>query len=302
MLVRSVATVDNDHTEALLVKEAARSAGLRFLVSGRAGHAGPTDRRMTSSRRSVSFLEPPCMSSRDLAQQLFSPCASPSECPSAPATFMLTSRLHQMRSQTILQAIFYTTALFSTTTNAMSSSISPKLALGAGCYWGTEKYVVKDFQKKFPNSVAKASVGFMSPDPNAMENPSYRQVCSGSTGHVEVLYVELNEADKNFEELIKFFFQFHDPTTMNRQGNDVGTQYASVIFCDDDKQMEIATRVKNDLQKLVDEGKIQYAGKKVVTDIVKMNPYYPAHEEHQRYLEKNPLGYCNHYYRFKEWP
>ena len=172
-----------------------------------------------------------------------------------------------------------------------------------GCYWGTEKYIVKDFQKKFPGSIKNAKVGFMSPDPKAMENPSYRQVCSGSTGHVEVLWVELSEAsDKVYEELIRFFFQFHDPTTMNRQGNDAGTQYASVIFCADQKQKDIAERVKKELQELVTAGKVRYAEREVVTGIFDLNPFYPAHEEHQAYLEKNPLGYCNHMYRFKEWP
>jgi len=144
----------------------------------------------------------------------------------------------------------------------------------------------------------------MSPDPNAMKDPSYRQVCSGSTGHVEVLDIELNDpVEKNFEELIKFFFLFHDPTTKNRQGNDVGTQYASVIFVHDQKQREIAQRVKNDLQHFMDAGKVKgYSGKTVETDIVSANEFYPAHEEHQQYLEKNPLGYCNHFYRFKQWP
>lgn len=142
----------------------------------------------------------------------------------------------------------------------------------------------------------------MSPDPNAMANPSYRQVCSGSTGHVEVLQIELNDPDSNFEPLMRFFYQFHDPTTMNRQGNDVGTQYASVVFCDGEEQKAIAKKVKAEVQALVEAGKIKYAGKTVETLITDLNPYYPAHEEHQRYLEKNPLGYCNHYYRFKEWP
>lgn len=142
----------------------------------------------------------------------------------------------------------------------------------------------------------------MAPDPKAMENPSYRQVCSGTTGHVEVLYVELADPDTTFEPLVKFFFQFHDPTTKNRQGNDAGTQYASVIFCDDEEQKKIAMNVKEQVQKLVDEGKIKYDGQKVETAIVDTNPFYPAQEEHQQYLEKNPLGYCNHRYRFKEWP
>jgi peptide-methionine (S)-S-oxide reductase len=187
-------------------------------------------------------------------------------------------------------------------TNNNMVAISKTLALGAGCYWGTEKYVVKDFQKLFPNSIAKAEVGFMSPDPNAPVNPSYRAVCSGTTTHVEVLQVELNEPSKHLEELIKFFFMFHDPTTKNRQGNDVGTQYASAIFCSDSAQKETVQRVKEELQKLVDAGKVKYSGKKIETDVFDMHPFYAAHEEHQAYLEKNPGGYCNHYMRFKEWP
>merc|ERR1712151_132752 len=136
------------------------------------------------------------------------------------------------------------------------SQMSTNLALGAGCYWGTEKYVKKNFQEMFPNSILSAKVGFMSPDPNAMKNPSYRQVCSGSTGHVEVLDIELNDPEKHFEELIKFFFMFHDPTTKDRQGNDVGTQYGSVIFCSDDAQKEIAKNVKDDLQKAISVKKV----------------------------------------------
>lgn len=184
------------------------------------------------------------------------------------------------------------------------SPIASTLALGAGCYWGTEKYIVKDFQAKFPNSIKEAKVGFMSPDPSAMKNPSYRQVCSGTTGHVEVLNVELNEPTPElFEALIQFFFSFHDPTTLNQQGNDVGTQYASVIFCGDSKQKEIANKVKTDLQAAMDSGKIStYQSSQVTTGIVDYADFYPAHDEHQEYLAKNPLGYCNHRYRFRDWP
>jgi peptide-methionine (S)-S-oxide reductase len=137
---------------------------------------------------------------------------------------------------------------------------------------------------------------------NRITNPNYRQVCSGSTGYVEVLYVELNEPASTYEPLIRFFFQFHDPTTENRQGNDIGTQYASVIFCDDEEQKKIAVKVRDELQNLVDAGKVKYAQKTVHTGIFDMTPFVPAHEEHQRYLEKNPFGYCNHRYRFKSWP
>ena len=171
-------------------------------------------------------------------------------------------------------------------------------------YWGTEKFIRKDFQKLFPNSVKYAAVGFMSPDKNAVKNPSYRQVCSGATGHVEVLNLELNDPTPElFEELIRFFFMFHDPTTKNRQGNDAGSQYASYIFTSDDKQAEIANRVKNELQKLIDDGKIpRYYEKNVETLIDEANEFYEAHAEHQEYLSKNPNGYCNHFYRFKNWP
>jgi peptide-methionine (S)-S-oxide reductase len=180
---------------------------------------------------------------------------------------------------------------------------SKVLALGAGCYWGTEKYVVKDFQNRFPNTIKSAAVGFMSPHADAPKDPSYRAVCSGTTGHVEVLYVELNEpSEEVFTELIRFFFMFHDPTTKNRQGNDAGTQYASWIFCGDDKQLEIAEGVKAELQQAVAKGKVKaYTATTVSTDVGPAREFYAAHEEHQAYLEKNPLGYCNHRYRFKSW-
>lgn len=144
----------------------------------------------------------------------------------------------------------------------------------------------------------------MATDPgNPLTNPTYRQVCSGTTGFVEVLYVELNEPETNYEPLIRFFYQFHDPTTKDRQGNDAGTQYASVIFCDDDAQTQIAMKVKGELQQLIDAGKLnKYDNKRVTTEIVATTPFIEAHEEHQEYLAKNPYGYCNHAFRFTEWP
>lgn len=174
-------------------------------------------------------------------------------------------------------------------TGAMSNMVT----LGAGCYWGTEKYVRKDFQQKFPGSVKKATVGFMSPNPNAQKNPSYRAVCSGSTGHVEVLEVELNDPNKHYEELLRFFFMFHDPTTANRQGNDMGTQYASYIFTYDDKQAEIAEKVKKEVNSLIAKDAIStYEQGEVKTKIGKANEFYPAEAEHQDYLAKNPGEFC----------
>lgn len=191
------------------------------------------------------------------------------------------------------------------TSPAPQAPMSNKLALGAGCYWGTEKYVRKDFQKKFPNAIHSCTVGFMAPGKTLVKNPTYRQVCTGASGHIEVLYVELNEPEKHFAELIRFFFQFHDPTTKNRQGNDQGFQYASWIFCDDEQQAAIAEGVKNELQAAIVSGKLKcFKQKDVTTQITgsSLPEFTPADEYHQEYLEKNPNGYCNHRIRFKSWP
>ena len=114
--------------------------------------------------------------------------------------------------------------------------------------------------------------------------------------------MELNEPEKHLEELIKFFFLFHDPTTENRQGNDVGTQYASAIFVNDPEQKKIVDKVITDLQSHLDENKSPYHGNKVMTAVHDATEFYPAHDEHQEYLFKNPSGYCNHYMRMKEFP
>ena len=143
----------------------------------------------------------------------------------------------------------------------------------------------------------------MNPDTAAKPNPSYREVCSGTTGYVEVydceLTPELTNAD-TFEKLLKHFFSFHDPTTLNAQGNDRGSQYGSVIFCSDEEQMKIAEKVKAEIQELIDAKQItNYSGPKVTTTIVPYTTFYAAQEDHQQYLENNPWGYCNHAYRFK---
>jgi peptide-methionine (S)-S-oxide reductase len=150
----------------------------------------------------------------------------------------------------------------------------------------------------------------MSPDKNAIKDPSYRQVCSGSTGHVEVLNIELTDKAASspdiFENMIKHFFMFHDPTTLNKQGNDSGTQYGSVIFTTDDKQKQIAEKVKEELQGHIDTNnkkiKNVYQKSKVETLITDYTTFYVAEKGHQEYLDKNPSGYCNHRYRFKVWP
>ena len=92
-----------------------------------------------------------------------------------------------------------------------------KLAsFGAGCFWGTEKYFAKNFEKAYPGSIIGTSVGFMSPNPDAKTNPSYEEVCEGKTGHIEVVYIMYDQNKASFEEMCKHFFTFHDPTTYQR--------------------------------------------------------------------------------------
>jgi peptide-methionine (S)-S-oxide reductase len=181
--------------------------------------------------------------------------------------------------------------------------ISNRACFGAGCYWGTEKYFYHDFGKRENNGkIVKGQVGFMGPE-SAPENPSYKDVCSGSTGHVEVYDLEFEGGADYYEAIVRFFFQFHDPTTFNKQGNDKGTQYASVIYCYDKKQFDIAQKVRSELQVLIDEKRVtSFTEKKVNTDIRMKTIFYPAHAEHQDYLANNPNGYCNHRIRFAEWP
>mmetsp|Transcript_4737 Transcript_4737/g.6505 ORF Transcript_4737/g.6505 Transcript_4737/m.6505 type:complete len:276 (+) Transcript_4737:59-886(+) len=174
---------------------------------------------------------------------------------------------------------------------------------GAGCYWGTEKFFKHDFTAKntVPGCIIRGEVGFMGPK-TAKENPTYNDVCMGSTGHVEVYNMEYTGGSEFYEALVRYFFQFHDPTVLNKQGNDRGTQYASVIYCYSDDQKEIAFKVKQELQERVDTGKLScYLQKRVTTDVRNSTIFYPAHEEHQNYLINNPNGYCNHRMRFTEW-
>jgi peptide-methionine (S)-S-oxide reductase len=138
---------------------------------------------------------------------------------------------------------------------------------------------------------------------DAKANPTYKEVCEGTTGHVEVFNFTFKGGEEMYEQIVRFFFQFHDPTTLNRQKNDKGTQYASVIYCADDKQLAIATKVRDELQTLISDGKITcFAESSVTTAILRSTVFFPAEEEHQEFLSKNPKGYCNHRVRFSEWP
>ncbi len=153
---------------------------------------------------------------------------------------------------------------------------------GAGCFWGVEEII-----RKIPG-VLITTVGYAG---GYTKNPTYQEVCTGTTGHAEVIYIEFDENILSYEELLNYFFRLHNPTTINRQENDVGTQYRSVIFYDDEAQKIIALREKGNVE----------ASKKwrdpIVTVIQEWAEFYSAEEYHQDYLQKNPTGYNCHYLR-----
>jgi peptide-methionine (S)-S-oxide reductase len=155
-----------------------------------------------------------------------------------------------------------------------------KATFGGGCFWGMQKW----FKKEFPK-LKSTTVGYAG---GTKENPTYKEVCKGNTGHAEALQVEYDPKEVSYRDLVYFFFRIHDPTTPNRQGNDIGPQYRSVIFYHTKEQEQIAKEVKLEIEKL---GKWKNP---IVTEIVPATTFYRAEDYHQDYLEKNPGGYCNH--------
>jgi len=155
-----------------------------------------------------------------------------------------------------------------------------KLALfGLGCFWGAER---KFWQRE---GVFVTAVGYAG---GITENPTYKEVCSGRTGHTEVVRVVYDPKVVSYDELLKLFFESHDPTQGMRQGNDVGTQYRSAIYTYDDEQKRAAeAAVAAYQQKLGEAG---YG--KISTEVRDAPPFYFAEEYHQQYLAKNPDGYC----------
>lgn len=156
--------------------------------------------------------------------------------------------------------------------------MSEVATLAGGCFWCLEA-VYNDLRGV--ESVVSGYAG------GPVANPSYEQVCRGNTGHAEVVQITFDPSVLSFRELLEVFFTIHDPTTLNRQGNDIGTQYRSAIFYHSDDQKKVAEGVIKDLV----EKKIW--GNPIVTQLVPLDEFYPAEEYHQRYFERNPnQGYC----------
>lgn len=165
---------------------------------------------------------------------------------------------------------------------ARSSSKIATALLGGGCFWGVE-----DLIRKLPG-VIETDVGYAG---GTTEQPSYEQVKTGKTQHAEVVQIKYDASKITYEKILEFFFKIHDPTTIDQQGNDVGSQYRSVIFYVDEEQKKIAELVK---QKVEQSHKWP---KPIVTQIVAAKKFWKAEDYHQDYLVKHPQGYTCHYIR-----
>jgi len=148
--------------------------------------------------------------------------------------------------------------------------------LGGGCFWCLEA-VYEELE-----GVVDVESGYSG---GSVGNPTYRQVCEGDTGHAEVVRLEFDPDRISYAEILEVFFAIHDPTTLNRQGNDVGTQYRSVIFFHTPEQQRIAAQV-------IEQARSAY-GRDIVTQVVPAAPYFRAEDYHQEYFRRNPgQGYC----------
>jgi peptide methionine sulfoxide reductase msrA/msrB len=154
--------------------------------------------------------------------------------------------------------------------------------VAGGCFWGMQEII-----RQLPG-VITSTVGYTG---GTVPNPTYEQVCTHTTGHAEAVQVVFNPTILSYEQFLDFFFRMHDPTTLNRQENDVGDQYRSAIFYTSEQQRQTAENVK---------AKVDKSGKwprPVVTEITKASTFYPAEAYHQDYLQKNPGGYMCHFLR-----
>ena len=148
----------------------------------------------------------------------------------------------------------------------------------AGCFWGVEEYFSR------VKGVIKSESGYTG---GTRKNPTYEEVCTGKTGHAESVRITFDPKVVSYERLLKHFWEIHDPTSLNKQGNDAGTQYRSSIFYTSPEQEKAA---KESLEKLAKSGKYY---RKIVTEILPEKEFYLAEEYHQGYLKKNPHGYCH---------
>lgn len=151
-----------------------------------------------------------------------------------------------------------------------------EIYLAGGCFWGVEEYFSRI------GGVVDTDVGYAN---GTSENPSYKQVCSGITGHTETTHIKYDESKVTLKELLDKFFKIIDPTLLNRQGGDIGNQYRTGIYYKDPEDLTI-------IKDVIEEKQKNYT-KKIVTEVMPIEKYYSAEEYHQDYLKKNPGGYCH---------
>ena len=161
---------------------------------------------------------------------------------------------------------------------------SETISFGMGCFWGAERIFWR------VPGVLTTAVGYQG---GFTPNPTYQEVCTGGTGHAEAVLVVYDPEQVGVDVLLKHFWEQHDPTTPNRQGNDVGTQYRSAIYWTTDAQREAAEASRDAYQRALED-----AGYGTIATEIRpaadAGPFYYAEEYHQQYLDKNPNGYCNH--------
>ncbi len=160
----------------------------------------------------------------------------------------------------------------------MTEGRNQKATFAGGCFWGMEKFFGE------LEGVVSTRVGYTG---GHSKNPSYEQVCTGATGHAEAVEITYDPAGTSYEDLLEFFFTHHDPTTLNRQGPDIGSQYRSVIFYHTLDQQTAAIKAKEALDQ---SGVFK---RPVVTEIKAAGEFFEAEQYHQEYLKKNPHGYCS---------
>jgi peptide-methionine (S)-S-oxide reductase len=173
-------------------------------------------------------------------------------------------------------AMIMTAATSTVAADAIPSGKTESAVIGGGCFWCVEA------QYKMLKGVNKVISGYAG---GHVDNPTYKQVCNGDTGHAEVIQIDYDPSIITYKDIMDLFWLAHDPTTLNRQGNDEGTQYRSTIMFMNEEQKKIAEVSMVEAQKEIPE--------KIVTEIVPLKKFYPAEDYHQDYFANNPYqGYC----------
>lgn len=188
-----------------------------------------------------------------------------------------------LKSQSLRIGFLIWIGLNLTSEAKMSNNTKTEIAtLAGGCFWGMEELI------RSQPGVQETTVGYTGG--NSI-GPTYETVKKGTTGHAESIQIVFNPKETSFEKILMFFFKIHDPTTKNRQGNDIGSQYRSAIFYHSEDQKKVALQV---IERIEKSGKWK---KPIVTEVIPAQPFYPAEGYHQKYLQKNPGGYTCHYVR-----